>query len=51
MVMMACSGGLLGPGLGVLWHIWTVYGFWWGVWYGAFWPVWVGYRLAVMFAS
>ncbi len=42
--------GLLTPlggvGFGVAWHVWSVYGFWWGVLYGAFWPVWLGHRLA-----
>lgn len=40
------SSALAGLGFGVLWHVWTLYGFWWGVLYGLFWPVWLGYRLA-----
>lgn len=36
-----------GIGGGVFWHVWTLYGFWWGVLYGLFWQSWVGYRLAV----
>lgn len=33
-------------GLGVLWHVWSSYGFWWGLIYGAFWQIWLGYRVA-----
>jgi len=33
-------------GWGVLWYVWGLYGFWWGLLYGVFWQVWVGYRLA-----
>jgi hypothetical protein len=33
-------------GLGVLWFVWGLKGFWWGLLYGVFWQEWVGYRLA-----
>ena len=46
MTAMVLSGGVLGPGLGIWWYVWSAYGFWWGLWYGALWPVWIGYRLA-----
>lgn len=45
------AGGLAGLGFGVLWYVWGVYGFWWGVLYGLFWPTWVGFRLAKFFMT
>ena len=34
-----------GIGIGAWWHIWGIYGFWWGMLYGVFWEVWVGIKL------
>lgn len=34
-----------GIGSGIMWHVWSLYGFWWGVLYGLFWPIWIGYRV------
>lgn len=36
----------LSVAIGVWWHVWGIYGFWWGVCYGFFYPIWLGYRLA-----
>jgi hypothetical protein len=36
----------LGIAFGVFWHIWGIYGFWWGLLYGFFWVLWVGYKLS-----
>lgn len=38
-----------GPGWGVFWYVWEIYGFWWGLLYGFFWPIWIGYRIAQYF--
>lgn len=40
-------GAPAGIGLGVLWYVWGLYGFWWGLLYGIGWPTWAGYRLAM----
>lgn len=28
------------------WHTWTLYGFWWGVWYACVWEFYIGMKLA-----
>jgi len=37
---------IISVGLGILWRVWDLYGFWWGLLYGMFWEVWIGYRFA-----
>lgn len=37
----------VGFGLGVFWHVWSLYGFWWGLLYGIGWGPWLGYRVAL----
>jgi len=39
----------IGMAIGVFWHIWAVYGFWWGLWYACTWPIWLGLRVAALF--
>lgn len=40
------TGALGGIGWGVMWAVWGVHGFWWGLLYGLVWPIWIGFRLA-----
>lgn len=40
-----------GVGMGVLWYVWGLYGFWWGLLYGVFWETWVGFHMAAWLLS